>query len=93
MQGGVEPLAGAVAGEHPPGAVGAVRGGREPDDRQSRPRVAEALQWPRPILLAPVALRRVGGTLLAPLDQARAFPAGGDLVTKLFECRAIHGVN
>ena len=38
----VEEVAGAVAGEHPPGPVGAVRGGRQAEQQQARRRVAEA---------------------------------------------------
>ena len=75
----VEPLAGAVAGEHPPGPVGAVGGRRQADDRDPRGGVAEAVQRPRPVVLAAVATRRVGGARLAPLDQPRAAPAGVDL--------------
>ena len=79
VQGGVEPVARAVAGEHAAGAVGAVGGRREADDRQPRRRIAEAVQRPRPVVLALEAARRVGGARLAPLDQARAAPAGVDL--------------
>ena len=75
----VEPVAGAVAGEHPAGAVGAVGGGGEADDQDPRLRVAEAADRARPVVLAAEALRRVGGLGLAPGDQARAFEAVVDL--------------
>ena len=38
VQRGIQPVAGAVAGEHPAGAVGAVGGGGEPDDEHLRAR-------------------------------------------------------
>ena len=75
----VEPVAGAVAGEHAAGAVGAVGGGGEADDRQPRRRVAEAGHRAPPVVLAAEAARRVGRACLAPLDQPRAAPAGVDL--------------
>lgn len=75
-QGPVEPLPRAVAREHSPRAVGAVGGRGQADDRQPRPRVAEAGERLRPVGLAAVALRRLGGAGLAPLDQPRAEPAG-----------------
>ena len=79
VQGRVEPVSRAVAREHPTRSVGAVGGGGEADYRQPRGGVAEAVQWPRPVLLSAIALGRVGGPLLAPPDQARAAPAGIDL--------------
>ena len=77
MQRRVQPLARAVAGEHAAGAVGAVRRRREADDDDPRRRIAEARHRPRPVALAAIAARRVGGHLLAPGDQPRAAPAGG----------------
>ena len=79
VQGGEEPIAGAVAGEDPAGAVGAVRGRGEADDYQPRRRVAEAVDRPRPVVLAAVAHGRVGRGCLAPPDQPRAAAADVDL--------------
>src|SRR5262249_18764170 len=73
----VEPLAGAVAGEHAPGAVGAVGGGADAQD--PRRRIAEAADRARPVVLAAVALRWVGRLGLAPGDEARAAAAVVDL--------------
>ena len=79
MERRVEPVAGAVAGEHPPGAVGAVGGGGEADDQDPRGRIAEAADRPRPVVLAAEAARRIGRLGLAPGDQPRAAAAGVDL--------------
>ena len=43
VQGGEQPVAGAVAGEDAAGAVGAVRGGRQPDDQNAGRGIPEAL--------------------------------------------------
>ena len=59
-------LAPCAAGARPTIATRAA-GSPKPDGR------------PRPVLLAAVAPRRVGGARLAPLDQARAAAAGVDL--------------
>jgi hypothetical protein len=57
-----------------------VRGGRQADDTDGGLGIAEAGEGLRPVPLAAVAAGRVGGHLLAPIDQARAAPAGDDLV-------------
>ena len=67
MERRVEPLARAVAGEHPPGAVGAVGGRGEADDQDPRRRVAEAADRPRPVVLAAVAR---GGSAASASRQA-----------------------
>ena len=51
----------------------------EADDYQPRRRVAEAVDRPRPVVLAAVALGRVGRGCLAPPDQPRAAAADVDL--------------
>ena len=75
-------VARAVAGEHPAGAVAAVRGGREPDDAATGPAGS-----PKPgHRSAPVLLVAERGPLLArdllpPRDQPRARPARDDLAS------------
>src|SRR6185437_6867484 len=96
VEGRVEPVAGAVAGEHPPGAVGAVGGGGEADDQDPGGRVAEAADRPRPVVLAAEAARRIGGLGLAPGDQPRAASAGVDLGRerlKLLRPGGLHSVD
>jgi rubrerythrin len=85
VQGCVEPIAGAVAGEHPPGAVGAVGGWCQPNDRQASVRVAEAVKGSGPVVLSPEAAGRVCGAGLPPLDEPRAQPAAVNLVGKPLE--------
>ena len=48
VHGGEQPVARAVAGEHAPGAVAAVGGGRQAEDQHARGRVAEARARGRP---------------------------------------------
>ena len=60
MQGAVEPLAGAIAGEDAAGAVGAVGAGREADDDEARGGIAEAGDG-----AGPVGVGGVGGALVA----------------------------
>ncbi len=79
VQRGVEPVAAAVAGEHPSRAVRAVRGRGEPHDEDPRVRVAEA-----GYRTAPVGLVGERGALdlrdlLAPGDQPGTAPALADL--------------
>ena len=49
VQRGEQHVAAAVAGEHPPGAVGAVRGRRQPDDQHPRIGRAEPRNRPAPV--------------------------------------------
>ena len=58
----------------PPWAAGA-----SPTIDDRRPRVPEPRQRPRPVVLPPVAARRLRRAPLPPLDQPRAAGAGDDL--------------
>lgn len=87
MQGRIEPVAGAIAGEHAPGPVGAMSSRCEADYGDSGIRVAKAIQRSGPVVLTLVATRGISGTLLTPLDQARAKPAVVDLCGQVVQCR------
>ena len=80
-----------VAGEHPPGSVGAVGGRRQPEHQTARPRITEAGHAATPVVL--VAERRplLRGDLLTPCDQPRAAPAGTDVGGQAKE--RIHGLH
>jgi hypothetical protein len=55
-----------------------MSGGREADDRKPSRGIAEAIQGPRPVVVALEAPWRIFGTRLAPLNQAWALSAGMD---------------
>ncbi len=78
VQGGVEQVAGGVAGEDPAGAVGAVRGGGEADQDEGGVGRAEAGDRAGPVVPVQVGAAFDPGRLLAPLDQTGAGPAVGD---------------
>jgi hypothetical protein len=80
----VEPLARAVDEERPAGAIGAVKPGREADDREPRAAVAEAGNRPIPV----VGMTRAQNG--QEPGQARALRAGGNLAFQAFE-RAVSG--
>ena len=75
----VKKIAGAIAGEHAPGAIRAVRRGSEADDQELRVRIAESRDRPAPILL--IAIRAALGAcdFFAVANQARTFAALNDL--------------
>ncbi len=80
VEGGVQPVAAPVTGEHAPRPVAAVGRGREPDDEDAGVRVAEARRGPAPVRL--VGERRAfpdRGHGLPPGDEPRAGPAHRDL--------------
>jgi hypothetical protein len=81
----VEPVPGAVASEHPAGAVRALGGGGKADDRQASLWIAEASDGPSPVLLAAEAPRRVCSAGLAPLDESGAAATGVDLVGEVLQ--------
>ena len=70
VQRGEEPVAGPVPGEHPAGAVGAVRRRRQADDDQGGARVAEARDATAPVDLTGVRSPAGPRHLLPPADQA-----------------------
>src|SRR5207245_5284046 len=69
-----EPVTAAVPGEDAPRAVAAMSGRREPDQEQTRARVAEAGQRARGVPLAAEAARRRLGHGLPVGDESRAAP-------------------
>lgn len=69
-----------VSGEDPPRPVAAVRRGRQPDDQQTRPRIAERGKRPAPVLLAAEAAGRTPCGLLSPRDEAWTSAARDDAV-------------
>src|SRR5439155_11495233 len=75
-----QPLPRAVAGEDPTRSVPTVRGGCEPDDDQSRVRIAETRQRLRPVRLPGIACRRFSRRFVTPFDEARASRACDDVV-------------
>src|SRR5690606_1988011 len=72
---GEQPVAAAVAGEDPAGAVAAVRGGGQADDEHARVLVAPPGDGTPPVRLVGEGAALDLGHLLAPGDQARAGPA------------------
>ena len=93
IQRGEEEVARPVAGEDPPGPVAAVGGRREPDDQDPRRGIAEARDRvdPSTSRRAKRATSRAADPL-APGDEPRTAPAGGDLRVERGErvrtCRA-----
>ena len=81
----VEKIAGAVAGEHAAGAIGAVRGGSEAENQEPGARIAKAGNGLAPVF--PVAKRETlfARDFFAVAHQARALPALDDLSVELVE--------
>ena len=86
----VEPVAALVAGEHAPGPVGPVRGRREPDDEESRRRVAESRHGPGPVRPGAEARDLLPPHPLAVLDETRAEPAARQAPLEPEECRGLY---
>ena len=81
----IEKISGAVAGEHAPGAICAMGGGRQSNNQQLCARIAEAGHR-----LAPVFPIAKGGAFLpsdhfAVVDEARAAFATNDLLVETIE--------
>ncbi len=68
----------AVAGKHAPGPIGAVGGGRKPDDQEAGARVTEPGHWTRPVTLVAVRAPLLPTDLKAVVPQSRAPFAGDD---------------
>src|SRR5436190_5311097 len=81
----VEPLAGAVSGEHPPRSVRSVRPRREPHDEEPRFRIAKPGHRPPPVGLIAVGGAAHSGHLGAILAQSRASFAGGHVARDSLE--------
>ena len=93
VQGAVEEVAGGIPGEHAPGAVGAVRAGRQADDQDARRVVAKTGDGPAPVFLVAVGALALPRDALAVGRQARAQPAGDDLFMEGLPGRCGHVVN
>lgn len=65
-----QPIATSITGEHSPGAVGAVRGGRQTNDEKTRVLLSKRRHSPAPITLVLKAERRILGRRFAPRDEA-----------------------
>ena len=75
----VQPVPGAVAGEHPAGAVGPVGRGRQADHQQAGVGVAEPGHAAGPVLVVAVGGPLLSPDPLPPLHQPGAHPARGHL--------------
>jgi hypothetical protein len=80
VKGAIEPLAAAVTGEHPPGAISAVRRWRKPNDEQSRARVTKAWHRLAPIRPLAITVSFFFSDALSPCHQSRALSAINDLL-------------
>src|SRR5512135_30374 len=81
----VKPIAAAVAGEHPSGAIAAMGRWREADDQHASVWIAKARQRLCPVALAGITSRRVLSRTFTPAHQARASPAAGDPAVQFVE--------
>ena len=79
VQGGVEEVAGAVAGEHPTGPVGPVGGRGQADDHHRGIGITEGRDRPAPVLLVAERGALLDRDLLAPGHQTGARDALDDL--------------
>ncbi len=86
MESVVEKIAGAVAGEHAPGAIGAVRGGSEAEDQKLRARVAETGNGFAPVFAIAEGTALFASDGFAVAHQARAFSARHNFFVELLEC-------
>ena len=80
VQRGKERNAGAVAGEHAPGAVGAVRTGGQSHQPQAGVHIAKAGDRLPPIVVIFVSAAFFTGNSLAPFDQPGTGTASNDIV-------------
>jgi len=88
----IEPVAGAVAGEHASGTVGAVGGGGEAEDQELGVGVAEGGDGFAPIVPIEISAPFDAGDLAAMGDEARATGAGDDLSLQNIEAATIHSM-
>lgn len=86
----VEDVPGAVAGEHPAGAVSTVGGGGESHDQQPGVRRPETGYRPGPVRPVREGRSLDPGRLLAPGDQPRAGPAVRDAPVEEGKAAGVH---
>ena len=80
MEGPEQPVSGAIPGEYPSRAVGAMRGRSESNHNQARMRIAKSRNGSAPIHIIAVGQTLFECHLLSPLDKARAGPTPHDVV-------------
>lgn len=78
MKRSIEPLSGAISGEHPARSVGTVRRRSEADDQQTRLWISKTRHRTAPVLLVFVCRSLFACDLLAPQYQPWAYAAQGD---------------
>lgn len=74
----IKEVAAGIPGEHPPGAVGTMRAGRQPDDHDLRIRIAKPWHGFAPVGFVLIGFALGPGDFFPPSDQSRAFPTGDD---------------
>jgi hypothetical protein len=89
---GEEEVAGAISGEVAAGAVGPVGGGGQAEDDHPGVWVPEPRYGTAPVIFGGVGGLFLAGDLFAPLDEARAAPAGDDLLFEFCEALFVSGV-
>src|SRR3989442_8204257 len=91
MELSVEPHARSVAREHAPGAVGAVRTGREPDDQEPRARIPEPRDRTPPVFFVQIRLPLHARDLGAVGAQPRTALAGDHIARDGLKIRGHRG--
>jgi hypothetical protein len=72
-------IAGAVAGEHAAGTIGAVSGGRQTEDEHTRARIAKSWNGFAPVRVETMSSLLIAGDAFAVRSQAGAARAGFNL--------------
>ena len=85
VQRAVKPVAAAVAGKHPTGAIAAMSRRRQTDDQHPRFGIAESGERLGPINLTDISARWFFRASLAPAHQSRAFPASSDALIEFID--------
>src|SRR5437867_4851898 len=85
----VEPFPRTVPGEHPAGAIRAVRSRREPDDEEPGFGIAEAGYRPSPVLLVPILFPFLSRIFRAVYSEPRASLARDHVAGNEREARAV----
>lgn len=85
MERPIEPLSGAISGEHTARPIGTVRCRSEADDQETRPWISEPGHRTAPVLLVSVCRSLLARDLLAPQYEPWADAAQGDIGFELGE--------